>query len=121
MTFPFRTAPCREASNVWIESQGNNPAGELGSALLRRGAQIVLASDPRDGDKTKPALDEIELYLRQASQNLIERLILPGGQTQSAEKIEHLRKDGTKTVVLALGPDGGASKTRVVPAKQEYL
>ncbi len=112
MTFPFRTPPCREAANVCIEAKGRDPAGALGAALLRRGARIVLAADARDGNKTQPALDEVALYLQQASTNAPERVTLPAEQEARSLEIERLRKDSA-TVVLARGPAAGARKTRV--------
>ncbi len=112
MTFPFRTPPCREAANVWIEAKGRDPAGALGAALLRRGASIILAADSRDGDKTQPALDEIALYLQQASSNAPLRVSLPQEKGARSREIERWKKDNA-TVVLARGPAAGAKKTRV--------
>jgi hypothetical protein len=97
---------------VWIEAQGRDPAGALGSALLRRGASVVLASEARDGEKTRPALDEVALYLQQASPNRPERVTLPADAAARKQEIERL-KSTNATLVVARGPAAGARKTRV--------
>ena len=118
MTFPFRSDPCKQAASVWVDAAGQDPAAALGRALLRRGQRLVLAEDERDQGRARAALDEIELYLMQASANRPERVTLPGDARQQAQEIDNLGRSGA-TVVTARGPAAGAGKTRVLV--KDYL
>jgi hypothetical protein len=112
MTFPFRTHPCEEAARVPIEAGNMKPAAALGAALLPQGQSVVVAMDPRDGEETRPALDELILYLQQSTSNITDMVTLPADAKERQAELEQL-KQGNRSVLLARGPAAGGATTQV--------